>query len=154
LAADHKGVKHTRREGRSSPPAPVFLAGKPKKADTDILKGDKPPHGEDDLPLTPEQNEALKDLFASLLEGSADRIKGLADVSRAFRNEVVGSLLVALDTYLATHEPQENPKIVDPIERRKDLVRQKRELAEEVAGAIERAGLTLCCPSGKPGFLR
>ena len=93
-------------------------------------------------------------LAAALPEDYAARLQVLKEASSLTRNELVISVLTALDTYLATHEPQESQKIKDLVERRKDLVRQKRELAEEVSNAFEQLGFTLCCPSGQQGSLK
>jgi hypothetical protein len=96
----------------------------------------------------------IEALLPALPKDYADRLRVLEGASRASRDELVISLLSALDAYLATHEPQENPRIKNPIDQRKDLVRQKSELAEEVTGVFERLGLKLCCPSGKVGNLK
>ncbi len=93
-------------------------------------------------------------LLAALPAGHAERLELLDSASRAARDEAVLRVLAALDAYLSAHEPEEDPTIADPVERRKDLVRQKRALAEEVSTALERLGFTLCCPSGRPGSLK
>jgi hypothetical protein len=174
------------------------LEGRRQKTDNKIPVGDKPTRHEEDLPLSPEQKDALfaglprsreavanllsdvakesvshlkspgappelkeekgsplvKAVVATLPDDYVARLRVLDDASRVSRTELVNAALSALDAYLGMHEPQENQGITDPIERRKDLVRQKRELAEEVSGIFEQLGLTLCCPSGKPGSLK
>jgi carbon storage regulator len=87
----------------------------------------------------PAKQAALLDVLlkSSYVDSPFDALAGhLQGLNRAFQKRLIDRLEPALNAHLDTIMPTDNPRLTDPIERRRDLVKQK----ERVIAALRVLG--------------